>query len=64
MKRGLGSGGYLIIRETHQDVQTEPQRTDMYIHHWVAEVDSALNVYCLRSRQNDCVYLGAAHVLS
>jgi hypothetical protein len=32
----------LIIRETHRDIQAEPQLTDMYIHHWVAEVDSAL----------------------
>lgn len=42
MKRALKPGGHLIIRETHQDVQTEPQLTDMYLHHWVAEVDSAL----------------------
>ncbi len=42
MKRVLKSGGHLIIRETHQDIQAEPQLTDMYIHHWVAEVDSAL----------------------
>lgn len=42
MKRVLKSAGYIIIRETHRDIQTEPQLTDMYIHHWVAEVDSAL----------------------
>jgi SAM-dependent methyltransferase len=42
MKRVLKPGGTLIIRETHQDVQTEPQSMDMYIHHWVAEIDSAL----------------------
>jgi SAM-dependent methyltransferase len=42
MKRVLKSGGHLIIRETHRDIQAEPQLTDMYIHHWVAEVDSAL----------------------
>jgi SAM-dependent methyltransferase len=42
MKRVLKPGGYLIIRETHQDVQTESQLSDMYIHHWVAEIDSAL----------------------
>jgi len=40
MKRVLKPGGHLIIRETHQGVQTELQRTDMYIHHWVAELDS------------------------
>ena len=42
MKRMLKSGGHIIIRETHRDIQAEPQLTDMYIHHWVAEVDSAL----------------------
>ena len=42
MKRVLKSGGHLIIRETHRDIQAEPQLTDMYIHHWVAEVDSSL----------------------
>ena len=42
MKRVLRSGGHLIIRETHRDIEAEPQRTDMYIHHWVAEVDTAL----------------------
>jgi ubiquinone/menaquinone biosynthesis C-methylase UbiE len=42
IKRVLRPGGHFIIRETHRDVQAEPQLTDMYIHHWVAEVDSAL----------------------
>ena len=42
IKRVLKSGGHLIIREGHRDTQTEPQLTDMYIHHWVAEIDSAL----------------------
>jgi ubiquinone/menaquinone biosynthesis C-methylase UbiE len=42
MKRVLRPGGHLIIRETHRDIEAEPQRTDMYIHHWVAEVDTAL----------------------
>jgi ubiquinone/menaquinone biosynthesis C-methylase UbiE len=41
MKRVLKPGGHLIIRETHRDVQAEPQRTDMAIHHWVAALDSA-----------------------
>lgn len=40
-KRVLKPGGHIIIREAHRDIQAEPQRTDMYIHHWVAEVDSA-----------------------
>jgi SAM-dependent methyltransferase len=42
MKRVLTTDGHLIIRETHRDARTEPKRTDMYIHHWVAEIDSAL----------------------
>jgi len=42
MKRVLKSEGCLIIRETHRDVQSEPQLTDMSIHHWVAELDSVL----------------------
>ena len=42
MQRVLEPGGHLIIRETHRDIQAEPQLTDMYLHHWVADVDSAL----------------------
>jgi SAM-dependent methyltransferase len=40
VKRVLKPGGTLIVRETHQDVRTEPQGMDMYIHHWAAEIDS------------------------
>jgi SAM-dependent methyltransferase len=42
MMRVLRPGGHIIIRETHRDTQAEPQLTDMYLHHWVAEIDSAL----------------------
>lgn len=42
MRRVLKPGGHFIIRETHRDVQGEPQHTDMSIHHWVAQIDSAL----------------------
>ena len=42
MERVLRPGGHWIIRETHRDVQTEAQRTDMAFHHWVAEIDTAL----------------------
>jgi SAM-dependent methyltransferase len=42
MLRVLKSGAHLIIRETHRDIQAAPQLIDMYIHHWVAQVDSAL----------------------
>jgi len=41
LKRVLKPGGHFIIREVHGDIQSEPQFTDMYIHHWVAEIDSA-----------------------
>lgn len=42
MKRVLKPGGTYIIRETHQGVCTTPQRNDMDLHHWVAEIDTAL----------------------
>jgi SAM-dependent methyltransferase len=41
MKRVLKPGGAFIIRETHQDVLTAPQRNDMDLHHWVAEIDTS-----------------------
>jgi SAM-dependent methyltransferase len=44
MVRVLKPGRCMVIRETHRDIEAEPQRTDMYIHHWVAEVDSALGL--------------------
>ncbi len=42
MKRILRKGGNLILAEMHQDGQTEAQLTLVYLHHWVAAVDSAL----------------------
>jgi SAM-dependent methyltransferase len=41
IKRVLKPGGQLIIRETHRDVHSAPQRTDRDLHHWVAEIDTA-----------------------
>jgi SAM-dependent methyltransferase len=41
IKRVLKPGGNIIIREVHRDIQAEPQLTDMNIHHWVAEIDTA-----------------------
>lgn len=41
-KRVLKPGGQLIIRETHREVHTAAQRTDRDLHHWVAEIDTAL----------------------
>lgn len=40
--RVLKSGGLLILQEMYQDHQTEPQLTGMYIHHWIAAIDTAL----------------------
>jgi hypothetical protein len=34
--------GNIIIAEMHRDGQTEAELTSIYLHHWVAEVDSAL----------------------
>jgi SAM-dependent methyltransferase len=42
MNRVLRPEGHFILRETHRDVRAGPQRTDMVLHHWVAEMDSAL----------------------
>ncbi len=44
MKRVLKPGGHLIITEMLRDGQTDPQLTAVRIHHWAAEVDSALGV--------------------
>ena len=43
MERVLKPGGQFIIVEMHRDVQTEAELTSIYLHQWVAEVDSALN---------------------
>ena len=40
MKRVLGRGGHFVLAEMHRDAQTEAQLTMVYLHHWVAEVDS------------------------
>ncbi len=36
-------GGRFIIVEMHRDGQTEAELTSIYLHQWVAEVDTALN---------------------
>ncbi len=41
VKRVLRPGGHFIIAEMHRDGQTEAQLTVVYLHHWLAEVDSA-----------------------
>ncbi|MGB2983905.1 MAG: methyltransferase domain-containing protein [Candidatus Bipolaricaulia bacterium] len=45
MRRVLRPSGYFIIRETHRDVESEPERTDMILHHWVAKIDRLLDSY-------------------
>ncbi len=42
MKRVLKPGGHFIIAEMHREGQTEAELTSVYLHHWVAEVDSTL----------------------
>jgi SAM-dependent methyltransferase len=42
MARVLKPAGHLIIAEMHRDGQTEAELASIYLHHWVAEVDSAL----------------------
>jgi ubiquinone/menaquinone biosynthesis C-methylase UbiE len=42
MKRVLKPAGKFIIAEMHRDGQTEAELTSIYLHHWVAEVDTAL----------------------
>jgi len=48
MERVLKPGGRFIIVEMHRDGQTEAELTSIYLHQWVAEVDSAQN--CLHNR--------------
>lgn len=42
MKRVLKPEGHFIVVEMHRDGQTEAERTSIYLHQWVAEVDTAL----------------------
>jgi ubiquinone/menaquinone biosynthesis C-methylase UbiE len=42
MKRVLKPGGHFILVEMHQDGQSEAELTSIYIHQWIAKVDTAL----------------------
>jgi len=42
MKRVLKLEGHFIVVEMHRDGRTEAERTSIYLHQWVAEVDTAL----------------------
>jgi ubiquinone/menaquinone biosynthesis C-methylase UbiE len=44
MRRVLKPGGYLVIVEMYRDHLTEPQQTESIVHHWAAEIDTALGV--------------------
>lgn len=42
MMRVLKPGGRFIVSDMYREAQTEAQRTDVYIHHWAAEVHTSL----------------------
>ena len=44
MMRVLKPGGHFMLVEMHEDALTEASRTFVYLHQWVAEVDSALGI--------------------
>lgn len=44
MRRVLKPGGRCIISEMYRDGQTPAQLTHVHLHHWWAEVDSALGI--------------------
>ena len=43
-RRVLKPGGHFIVAEMHRDAQTEAQLSIVYLHHWVAQVDTALGI--------------------
>jgi ubiquinone/menaquinone biosynthesis C-methylase UbiE len=44
MRRVLKPAGNFIIAEMYRDQQTDAQLTHVYLHHWWAEIDTALGV--------------------
>ncbi len=44
MKRVLRPRGHFIVSEMHRDAQTEAQLTIVQLHHWAAEIDTALGI--------------------
>jgi len=42
MRRVLKPGGMLVVVEMYHDHLTEPQKTEILVHHWAAEIDTAL----------------------
>jgi SAM-dependent methyltransferase len=61
MKRVLKPGGHFIVVEMHRDGQTEAELTSVYLHRWVAEVDSTLGRLhnSTLSRQEFADYIGS-----
>ncbi len=44
MVRVLEPGGHLVLAEMHRDGRTDAQLTAVRVHHWAAEVDTALGL--------------------
>jgi SAM-dependent methyltransferase len=44
MRRVLRPGGHFVVSEMHRDAQTEAQLTIVQLHHWAAEIDTALGI--------------------
>ncbi len=44
MRRVLKPGGHLIVLEMYRDQQDGPQMTHILMHHWWANIDSALGI--------------------
>ena len=42
INRVLKSGGNFILAEMHRDGQTDAELTSVYLHHWFADIDTAL----------------------
>ena len=59
--RVLKPGGHFVLSEMHCDGQTDPQLTVVLLHHWIAEIDTALGLLHNRtlSRQAFVDYAGS-----
>jgi SAM-dependent methyltransferase len=44
IERVLKPGGHLLLSEMHRDGRTAPQLTVVYLHHWIADIDTALGL--------------------
>lgn len=65
LRRVVRPGGRFIIRETHRDLESEPERTDIALHHWVARIDRLLDSYHAQTyRRNEILNLAGRLCLS